>query len=65
VSAAATLDVTLVQPLSRSWELYGGVRNIFDAQYADPAPGPNRQDTIVQNGRTARLGMRWTKAATP
>jgi outer membrane receptor for ferrienterochelin and colicins len=65
VSAAATLDGTLVQPLSRSWELYGGVRNIFDAQYADPAPSPNRQDTIVQNGRTARIGLRWTKAATP
>jgi outer membrane cobalamin receptor len=65
VSAAATLDVTLVQPLSRSWGLYGGVRNIFDAQYADPAPGPNRQDAIVQNGRTARIGMRWARAATP
>jgi outer membrane cobalamin receptor len=65
VSAAATLDVTLVQPFSRDWELYGGVRNIFDAQYADPAPGPNRQDTIVQNGRTARIGMRWTRAAVP
>jgi len=59
VSAAATLNVTMIQPLGRSWELFGGVRNIFDAQYADPASSQHRQDTIPQNGRTARIGLRW------
>ena len=59
VSAAATVNVTMVQPLGRSWELFGSVRNIFDAEYADPVPIQHRQDTIPQNGRTARIGLRW------
>ena len=29
----------MVQPLGRSWELFGGVRNLFDADYSDPASG--------------------------
>lgn len=59
VSAAATVNVTLVQPLGRSWELSGGVQNIFDAQYSDPVSSQHRQDAIAQNGRTARIGLRW------
>jgi hypothetical protein len=37
VAAEATVNVTVVPPLGLSWGLVGGVRNIFDAQYADPA----------------------------
>jgi outer membrane receptor for ferrienterochelin and colicins len=59
VSAAATVNVTIVQPLGRSWELFGGLRNIFDTQYADPASSQHMQDAIPQNGRTARIGLRW------
>jgi iron complex outermembrane receptor protein len=59
VSAAATVDVTLVQPLGPSWELSGSVRNIFDARYSDPVSSQHRQDAISQNGRTARIGLRW------
>ncbi|MGH9369969.1 MAG: TonB-dependent receptor plug domain-containing protein [Vicinamibacterales bacterium] len=59
VSPAASVNVTMVQPLGRSWELIGAVRNLFDAPYADPASGQHRQDTIPQNGRTARVGLRW------
>jgi iron complex outermembrane receptor protein len=59
VSAAATVNVTIVQPLGRSWELFGGLRNIFDAQYADPASSQHMQDAIPQNGRTARIRLRW------
>ena len=59
VKAEATVNVTMVQPLGHAWELFGGVRNIFDAQYADPASSQHRQDTIPQNGRTARIGLRW------
>jgi iron complex outermembrane receptor protein len=58
-SPEATVNVTVVQPLGHSWELFGGVRNIFDADYADPASSLHRQDTIPQNGRTARIGLRW------
>jgi outer membrane receptor for ferrienterochelin and colicins len=59
VSAAATVNVTMVQPLGLSWELHGGARNVLDAHYADPASSQHRQDTIPQNGRTAWIGLRW------
>ena len=59
VSAAATVNVTMIQPLGRSWELSGSVRNIFDARYSDPVSTQHRQDAISQNGRTARIGLRW------
>ena len=59
VSGAATVNVTMIQPLGRVWELTGSVRNIFDAQYSDPVSGQHRQDAILQNGRTARIGLRW------
>ena len=59
VSAAAIVNVTMVQPLGRSWELSGSVRNIFDARYSDPVSTQHLQDAIVQNGRTARIGLRW------
>jgi iron complex outermembrane receptor protein len=60
VSAAAVVNLTMVQPLGRSAELYGSVRNIFDAQYSDPVSTQHLQDSILQNGRTARIGLRWT-----
>ena len=59
VSAATTFDVTMVQPLGHSWEIFGGVRNIFDNQYADPVSSVHLQDSVSQNGRTARIGLRW------
>ena len=59
VSAAATVNVTMVQPLGRSWELTGGVRNIFDERYSDPVSSQHLQDAIAQNGRTARIGLSW------
>jgi outer membrane receptor for ferrienterochelin and colicins len=59
VSGAAIFNLSLVQPLGRSAELYGSVRNIFDAQYSDPVSTQHLQDSILQNGRTARIGLRW------
>jgi outer membrane receptor for ferrienterochelin and colicin len=59
VSAASAINVTVVQPIGRSWELLGAVRNVFDAQYEDPVSNQHRQDAIPQNGRTARIGLRW------
>jgi len=56
---AATVNLTVTQPIGRAWELFGTVRNVFDAQYGDPASGSHVQDTIPQNGRTARIGLRW------
>jgi outer membrane receptor for ferrienterochelin and colicins len=60
VSSAANVNVHVIQPLSASWELFGGVRNVFDNQYADPVSGQHRQDAIPQNGRSARIGVRWS-----
>jgi iron complex outermembrane receptor protein len=59
VSGAAILNLHTVQPLGRSWELFGGVKNVFDTGYSDPVSGQHRQDAIEQNGRTARIGLRW------
>jgi iron complex outermembrane receptor protein len=60
VSPAALFNISVVQPLGRSTELYGSVRNMFNAQYSDPVSSQHRQDAILQNGRTARIGLRWT-----
>jgi iron complex outermembrane receptor protein len=59
VAAAAPVNITMVQPLGRSWELSGSVLNIFDARYSNPVSSQHRQDAIRQNGRTARIGLRW------
>ncbi len=63
VPGAATTHVTLTQPLNRSWAIVGSVRNLFDVAYSDPASASHRQDVIPQNGRTARIGLRWTLGA--
>jgi outer membrane receptor protein involved in Fe transport len=60
VSAAATVNVTMIQPLGRDWELSASVRNIFDTEHLDPVSRQHRQDAIRQNGRTARIGLGWT-----
>jgi outer membrane receptor for ferrienterochelin and colicins len=59
VSGAAVVNATVVVPLGRAWEITGTVRNIFDAQYRDPVSSQHRQEAILQNGRTARIGLRW------
>jgi len=62
VTMAAPTSVTMIQPLGGSWELFGSVHNIFNQQYADPASSGHLQDVITQNGRTARIGLRWARA---
>jgi len=59
VSGGGVLNVHVVQPLGPSWELSGGVQNLFSHRYFDPVSGQHRQDAIEQNGRTARIGLRW------
>jgi outer membrane receptor for ferrienterochelin and colicins len=59
VGAAATANVTLVQPFGRAWELTAGVRNLFDTKYSDPVSEQHLQEAIEQNGRTARIGLTW------
>jgi len=59
VSASGSVNVTVVQPLGRSWELSGGVRNLFNSKYEDPVSDQHVQEAIEQNGRTARIGLTW------
>ena len=59
VPGAATLNLSIVQPLGRSWELFGSVRNLFNNEYLDPVSGQHEQEAIAQNGRTARIGLTW------
>jgi outer membrane receptor protein involved in Fe transport len=56
---ATTANVTIIVPVGTAFELLGSAVNLFDVQYADPASNSLRQDVIVQNGRTLRVGLRW------
>jgi len=58
VAAATTADVTVIKPLGSSFELVGNVRNLLDVDYAVPGGSQYVQDTIPQNGRTFRVGLR-------
>jgi iron complex outermembrane receptor protein len=57
--AATLANVTLIQPAGRFFELVGTVRNLFGEQYADPGSSAHLQDSLPQNGRTFRVGLRW------
>jgi outer membrane receptor for ferrienterochelin and colicins len=63
VSSAATANVTMVQPLGRTWELTGGIRNLFDTKYSDPVSDQHVQEAVEQNGRVARIGLTWKVGA--
>jgi len=56
--AATTANVTVVKPLGQTLEIFGTIRNLFDVDYAVPASSEHVQDTIPQNGRTFRVGLR-------
>jgi iron complex outermembrane receptor protein len=58
VAGKPVFNINWIQPVGRTWELFAGLRNIFDADVADPASSSHRQDAIPQNGRTARIGLR-------
>jgi outer membrane receptor for ferrienterochelin and colicins len=59
LSATGTANLTLIKSLGRSFELVGTVRNLFGAEYAIPASDSHVQDSIQQNGRTFRVGLRF------
>ena len=48
----------MTKPLGQSLELVGTVRNLFDLDYAVPVSDVHVQDTIPQNSRTFRVGLR-------
>jgi iron complex outermembrane receptor protein len=59
VSPAFEINLSVVQPIGDQWELAGSIQNLFDYDYADPVSSAHLQDAIPQNGRTARIGLRW------
>jgi outer membrane receptor protein involved in Fe transport len=59
LGATGTANLTVTKALGRSFELVGTVRNLFDAEYAIPASDSHVQDSIPQNGRTLRVGLRF------
>jgi outer membrane receptor protein involved in Fe transport len=59
LSPATTANVTMIVPVRPALELVGIVKNLFNAQYADPASASLQEDSIVQNGRTWRVGLNW------
>jgi outer membrane receptor for ferrienterochelin and colicins len=53
-------NVTLfTQHLLPGWEFSGQVNNLFDHRYGDPGSGEHQQDTILQDGRTYWLKMKY------
>jgi iron complex outermembrane receptor protein len=60
VPGAAVANVTFSSRITSSLELIGAIRNLFNQLHADPASDEHRPDIIQQNGRTARIGVRWT-----
>jgi iron complex outermembrane receptor protein len=59
VAGAAVANVTVTSRLTDSLELVGTVRNLFNRSYADPASDEHVHASLEQNGRTARVGIRW------
>jgi iron complex outermembrane receptor protein len=60
VPGVATANLTLIKPLPAGFELLGSVRNAFDVDYADPSSDQHLQSTIPRDGRTIRVGLRWS-----
>ncbi|MBP7052373.1 MAG: TonB-dependent receptor [Phycisphaerae bacterium] len=54
--ALTNLTLTYVG-LSKRLEIAASVYNLFDVEYAFPGFGEHTQDTIVQDGRTFRVGL--------
>ena len=60
VDPASVAHVNVNVPIGRSVALTGHIHNLFNARYADPASAEQRGDSIEQNGRTLRVGFRWS-----
>ena len=63
VAAVTVANGTFSARITRPFELFATVRNLFNQQYADPASDEHLPDAIPQNGRTARIGLRWNLGA--
>jgi iron complex outermembrane receptor protein len=60
VGSAILANLNVNHRVSPKLEVFGLVANLFDLRYFDPASDEHAFDAIEQNGRTARLGLRWS-----
>jgi len=63
VDAASVVHLTGGWTIAPSLVLTGSIRNLFDQRYSDPGSDEHLPDSIQQNGRTVRVGFRWTIGA--
>jgi iron complex outermembrane receptor protein len=59
VAAATVVHATFITPLGRPFELFAGVRDLFNQRGYDPGSEEHLPDAIQKNGRTFRVGLRW------
>jgi len=59
VGGATVANVNVRKRVTPKIELFGLVANAFNTRYSDPASDEHAFDVIEQNGRTARIGLRW------
>ena len=58
VGGAAVANLTFFQQrIARGLDLSASVYNLFGTRYSDPASEEFRQDSIAQDGRTARVWL--------
>lgn len=62
LDSALLAHVTFSVPVGRAFTVVASARNLFDIRYQDPASAEHSFDAIAQNGRTARIGVRWKPA---
>ena len=59
VTPASLANVTANFPFGHALTGTFQIRNLFNARYADPGSDEHLSDSIEQNGRTLRVGVRW------
>jgi iron complex outermembrane receptor protein len=59
VAAATVMNATLIMPVGRPFELFAGVRDLFNERGYDPGSEEHFPDALQKNGRTFRVGIRW------
>lgn len=59
VDPATIVNLGLVAPIARRFEVEASIRNVFNTRTWDPGSEEHRQDMIPQNGRVARVGLVW------
>ena len=63
IGASRRLHATYAGRVSRGFEIIATVRNLLDARVFDPSSSEHLQPAIEQDGRTVRIGVRWTVGA--